>query len=638
MKEPAAGFDVASAAGQAGLQAVEVGRGDLAGARAGGAGRRRPGSRRVVGGARRGYARATSSACCGRSDRPDTGADARQGGARAPSGSAEVFAPFTGAFAADAVDLLRIGPGDAVLDVAAGSGSFHDPRRGTQQADVLAVDYRTGHARRAPHAHPAGGRGLRAHGGDGRPGPRPREANRLTAAASMFGVTFFPDAAAGLRELGHVTRPHGRMAVASWSDDGPRLSRLVGEAVRTAVPGIALPTFRTRAGTARHPSRIYTSTLIDQGWRDVEVHIVSHDLVVARPAGVLPIAVRSGRRRCATDHGGCSMPTGIGPGRRCVRRHRRRLGTERRPGAILRARLDRSPGMKVHLVDGTYELFRHLFAVPGHLDPTGIEVGAARGVVGSVLDDARGGRDPRRRRHRPRDRVVPQRPLAGLQDRRGHGPRAARAVPAARGGARALGVTVWPMVEHEADDALAPRPRGRRGRPTRRAGAHLHARQGPRPVRRRQRVVQLDRRRSEVHRRRRRRARSSASPPESIPDYLGAGRRHRRRLPRPARAGARSRPRPCSPATGTSRTSPTLPTDWDVDVRGAAKLAATLAAERDRRRPVQGARDAAHRRAVGAVDDWRWTGPDAGVRGVGRAPRRARDARTGPSVWRRRRA
>ena len=41
--------------------------------------------------------------------------------------------------------------------------------------------------------------------------------------------------------------------------------------------------------------------------------------------------------------------------------------------------------MKVHLVDGTYELFRHHFAVPSHLDPAGIEVAATRGVVGSVL-------------------------------------------------------------------------------------------------------------------------------------------------------------------------------------------------------------------------------------------------------------
>ncbi len=47
--------------------------------------------------------------------------------------------------------------------------------------------------------------------------------------------------------------------------------------------------------------------------------------------------------------------------------------------------------MLVHLVDGTYELFRHHFAVPSHVDPDGIEVAATRGVVGSVLGMLEGG-------------------------------------------------------------------------------------------------------------------------------------------------------------------------------------------------------------------------------------------------------
>ena len=41
--------------------------------------------------------------------------------------------------------------------------------------------------------------------------------------------------------------------------------------------------------------------------------------------------------------------------------------------------------MEVHLVDGTYELFRHFFAVPSRRDADGQEVGAVRGVVGTVL-------------------------------------------------------------------------------------------------------------------------------------------------------------------------------------------------------------------------------------------------------------
>ncbi len=41
--------------------------------------------------------------------------------------------------------------------------------------------------------------------------------------------------------------------------------------------------------------------------------------------------------------------------------------------------------MNIFLIDGTYELFRHFYAVPSAIDVDGQEVGAVRGVVGSVL-------------------------------------------------------------------------------------------------------------------------------------------------------------------------------------------------------------------------------------------------------------
>ena len=41
--------------------------------------------------------------------------------------------------------------------------------------------------------------------------------------------------------------------------------------------------------------------------------------------------------------------------------------------------------MDVHLVDGTYELFRYHFALPSHVTKAGQEVGATRGVAGSML-------------------------------------------------------------------------------------------------------------------------------------------------------------------------------------------------------------------------------------------------------------
>src|ERR1043166_9316279 len=47
--------------------------------------------------------------------------------------------------------------------------------------------------------------------------------------------------------------------------------------------------------------------------------------------------------------------------------------------------------MKVHLIDGTYELFRHFYAVPKTAAPSGAEVGALLGVLGSVLGLIEGG-------------------------------------------------------------------------------------------------------------------------------------------------------------------------------------------------------------------------------------------------------
>ena len=41
--------------------------------------------------------------------------------------------------------------------------------------------------------------------------------------------------------------------------------------------------------------------------------------------------------------------------------------------------------VQIHLVDGTYELFRHFFAMPSHRDADGREVAAVRGVVASIL-------------------------------------------------------------------------------------------------------------------------------------------------------------------------------------------------------------------------------------------------------------
>ena len=74
--------------------------------------------------------------------------------------------------------------------------------------------------------------------------------------------------------------------------------------------------------------------------------------------------------------------------------------------------------MNVHLVDGTYELFRHYYAVPSARDRDGREIGAVRGVVTSVLGMISGGATHIAAAHRPSNRVTSLgRPASGRKNR-----------------------------------------------------------------------------------------------------------------------------------------------------------------------------------------------------------------------------
>src|SRR6478609_9742250 len=111
--------------------------------------------------------------------------------------------------------------------------------------------------------------------------------------------------------------------------------------------------------------------------------------------------------------------------------------------------------MDVHLIDGTYELFRHFYAVPSARDADGLEVGAVRGVVGSVL-----GLINRGATHVG---VATDHVIESFRNRMWPGYKTGAGIdPALLGqfglleeSLTALGVTVWAMVEEEADDALA---------------------------------------------------------------------------------------------------------------------------------------------------------------------------------------
>ena len=193
--------------------------------------------------------------------------------------------------------------------------------------------------------------------------------------------------------------------------------------------------------------------------------------------------------------------------------------------------------MQVHLVDGTYELFRHHFALPSHLDPDGHGGRGGAGRLGSVLMMLEQGAT-----HVgvATDHVIEsfRNDLwPGYKTSAGMPPELLAQFPLLEEALDALGVAVWPMVDLEADDALASAAAVAAADDRVERAIDLHPRQGPRPVRRR------PRRRAA---RPAQATRSSTRPgcaskfgvaPASIPRLPRARGRQRRRLPRPAGLG-----------------------------------------------------------------------------------------------------
>src|SRR5437763_12942473 len=114
-----------------------------------------------------------------------------------------------------------------------------------------------------------------------------------------------------------------------------------------------------------------------------------------------------------------------------------------------------SYNVDIHLVDGTYELFRHFFAVPPAEDINGQEIGAVRGVLKSVLSMIERGAT-----HIgvATDHVVESFRndlYPGYKTSEGAPPELLSQFPILEEALEAMGVVVWPMVYYEADDALA---------------------------------------------------------------------------------------------------------------------------------------------------------------------------------------
>jgi 5'-3' exonuclease len=111
--------------------------------------------------------------------------------------------------------------------------------------------------------------------------------------------------------------------------------------------------------------------------------------------------------------------------------------------------------MEVFLVDGTYELFRHYYAVPSARDRDGMEIGAVRGVLASMLGMINGGA---RYVGVATDHVIESfrnRLWSGYKTGEGVEPELLAQFPLLESALTALGIAVWPMIEFEADDALA---------------------------------------------------------------------------------------------------------------------------------------------------------------------------------------
>jgi len=264
--------------------------------------------------------------------------------------------------------------------------------------------------------------------------------------------------------------------------------------------------------------------------------------------------------------------------------------------------------LKVHLIDGTYELFRFFYGVPEQRNASGHEVGAARGVVASLLGLVEAGAT-----HVAvaTDHVIEsfRNDLwPGYKDGSGIDPNVLSQFGLLEEALAAAGFTVWAMVEHEADDGLG-------------AGAAMAS--SDERVEQvlictpdkdlaqcvvGSRVVQFDRRQRRLMDADAVREKFGVLP-ESIPDYLALVGDSADGFPGLSGWGAKSASIVLARYPHLEQIPPRAE-EWDVSVRGAARLSKTLEEGRelaelfrhiatiDRRAPVSS-----------TVDEIEWLGP-----------------------------
>jgi 5'-3' exonuclease len=264
--------------------------------------------------------------------------------------------------------------------------------------------------------------------------------------------------------------------------------------------------------------------------------------------------------------------------------------------------------VNVHLIDGTYELFRHFYAVPRARNGDGKEVAAVRAVVASIL-----GMLQRGTTHVgvATDHVIESfrnRLWPGYKTSAGVDPDLLAQFEPLEIALTALGVKVWPMVEHEADDALGAA--AVKAAADRRVGRVIICTPDKdlAQVVRGDRIVQLIRRTNvvlaepDV-------VKKFGVPPASIPDYLGLVGDSSDGYPGLPGWGARSAAAVLA-RFGHLENIPRDPRAWNANVRNAGALALVLEAQRERAFLF---RDLATLRTeipvFESVDDLKWTGP-----------------------------
>ncbi len=190
-------------------------------------------------------------------------------------------ASFTAKFARDAMDLVGVGPGLRVIDVAAGSGALATAAA-IRGATVLATDFSRGMADllRAK-AKTLGLHNMSVEVMDGQALDVPDAS--FDRAFSVLGLMFFPDRKKGFTELARVLAPGGKAAVVAWS----RLERnnVLGafqNALWHALPDLALP-LRPPPWLPLAEPEAFKKEMREGGFKHVRTHTVSHVLVFDDP-------------------------------------------------------------------------------------------------------------------------------------------------------------------------------------------------------------------------------------------------------------------------------------------------------------------------------------------------------------------